>query len=122
MFEDRSIQVKAYNLNTILAEKIESILARNLANTRTRDYYDVYILMTSRAGDIDKVELREALARKAEERGTTVYVDKHRKYLDDIRGSRDLLALWNTYKQKYPYASDIDFDKIVDCLAGALDE
>ncbi|MGO1712685.1 MAG: nucleotidyl transferase AbiEii/AbiGii toxin family protein [Senegalia sp. (in: firmicutes)] len=53
MFEERDISIKAYNLNTILAEKIESILARNVANTRARDYYDVYILLTLRQNDVN---------------------------------------------------------------------
>jgi predicted nucleotidyltransferase component of viral defense system len=115
MFEDRSIQVKAYNLNTILAEKIESILARNIANTRSRDYYDVYILLATRVDDIDKSELLHALTRKAEERGTLIYIEQHEKYLTDIRESHDLLTLWNAYRGKYPYAADIEFSSIVDC-------
>jgi predicted nucleotidyltransferase component of viral defense system len=121
MFEDRSIQVKAYNLGTILAEKIESILARNVANTRARDYYDVYILLTTRANDIDKPELRGAITLKAEERGTLTYIEQHGKYLSDIRESRDLLTLWNAYRGKYPYAEDIEFSTIVDCLAGLFE-
>lgn len=116
MFEDRTIQVKAYNLATILAEKIESILARNVANTRARDYYDVYILLTTRAGNIDKAELLDALNQKAQERGTIVYIEQHVKYLADIRESSDLAALWNAYRNKYPYAEDIEFSGIVDCL------
>jgi len=116
MFEDRSIRVKAYNLYTILAEKIESILARNVANTRARDYYDVYILLATREGDIDKDELLHALAHKAEERGTLVYIEQHDKYLADIRKSHDLLALWDAYRSKYPYAENIEFSSIMDCL------
>jgi predicted nucleotidyltransferase component of viral defense system len=120
MFEDRSIQVKAYNLNTILAEKIESILARNVANTRARDYYDVYILLTTRSEDMDKTGLLAAIDRKAKERNTAVYIEQHEKYLADIRRSHDLLTLWNAYKSKYPYAEDIEFETIVDCLAGVF--
>jgi predicted nucleotidyltransferase component of viral defense system len=117
MFEDRTILVKAYNLSTVLAEKIESILARNVANTRARDYYDVFILLTTRTGDINKTELLAAINRKAEERGTTVYIEQHEKYITDIRESRDLLALWNAYKDKYPYAANIEYPTIVDYLA-----
>ena len=120
MFEDRAIQVKAYNLNTILAEKIESILARNVANTRARDYYDVFILLSTRTADIDKAELLAAICRKAEERGTTIYIEQHEKYLTDISDSRDLLVLWNAYKSKYPYAADIEYPAIIDCLAGVF--
>jgi predicted nucleotidyltransferase component of viral defense system len=118
MFEDRCIPVKAYNLNTILAEKIETILSRNIANTRARDYYDVYILLTTRSDSIDKNELLDALFQKAQERGTLGYVNQHDKYLSDIRESRDLQKIWIVYKGKYQYAEDIEFEEIVNCLGG----
>ena len=116
MFEDRCIPVKAYNLNTILAEKIETILSRNIANTRARDYYDVYILLTTRSDSIDKKELLDAIVQKARERGTLGYIKQHDKYLSDIRESRDLQKIWTVYKGKYPYAEDIEFEEIVNCL------
>lgn len=118
MFEDRCIPVKAYNLNTILAEKIETILSRNIANTRARDYYDVYILLTTRSDSIDKNELLDALVQKAQERGTLGYIKQHDKYLSDIRESRDLQKIWIVYKGKYQYAEDIEFEEIVNCLGG----
>lgn len=109
MFEERSISVKAYNLNTILAEKVESILARNVANTRARDYYDVYILLTLRKNEIDLVSLRSAIRRKAEERNTLVFVDNFEKYVSDIEDSEDLKAIWKSYAEKFPYAESISF-------------
>lgn len=104
MFEDRNIQIKAYNLNTILAEKIESILDRNVVNTRARDFYDVYILLTTRPYDIDKSELLVAIKQKAKERGTESVIANHQKYLKDIEESTDLRAIWNAYTVKYSYA------------------
>lgn len=112
MFEDRDISIKAYNLDTILAEKIESILARNIANTRARDYYDVYILLTLRRNDIDMESLRRAIRKKAEERNTLIYVDNSSKYVTDIEESEDLNAIWEAYTKKYPYAKDIGFLEI----------
>ena len=79
MFEERSIPIKAYNLNTILAEKIESILARNISNTRARDYYDVYMLTSLRKDDINIVDLRSAIIEKAKERNTLIYLDEKEK-------------------------------------------
>jgi len=122
MFEDRFIPVKAYNLNTILAEKIETILSRNVANTRARDYYDVYILLATRSDSIDKKELLDALIQKAQERGTLSYIKQHDKYLSDIRESRDLQKIWTIYKGKYRYAEDIEFEEIVNCLGGIFQE
>ena len=116
MFEDRNIQIKAYNLNTILAEKVESILVRNVANTRARDFYDVYIILTTRPYDIDKSELLKAIEQKAKERGTEEVFVNHQKFLQDIAESRDLRAIWDSYTVKYSYADGIKYDDIVNIL------
>lgn len=116
MFEEREISIKAYNLNTILAEKIESILARNVANTRARDYYDVYILLTLRRNDINLEKLRNAVRKKAEERNTLVYVENYEKYLRDIEDSEDLNAIWESYAEKFAYAEGIRFVEITSIL------
>lgn len=122
MFEDRNIQVKAYNLNTILAEKIESILARNVANTRARDFYDVYILLKTRQQDIESGELLVAITKKAEERNTLEYIEKHDKYIMDISESPDLHKIWEAYQGKYTYAKDIKFMEIVDVLRSSFEK
>ena len=116
MFEDRDISIKAYNLNTILAEKVESILARNIANTRARDYYDVYILLTLRGNDIDLETLRNAVRKKAEERNTLAYVENSEKHLQDIEESEDLRIIWESYTRKFPYAEGIQFGEITKIL------
>lgn len=121
MFEDRNIGVKAYNLNTILAEKIESILARNVSNTRARDFYDVYILLTLRKADLNKDNVKEAVWKKAEERNTTIYIENSKKYLEDISESEDLLKIWNSYKEKYPYAEGIEFAAIISTLRNLIE-
>lgn len=118
MFEDRNITIKAYNLNTILAEKIESILARNVLNTRARDYYDVYILFTLRKNDIDLESLRRAIRKKSEERNTVVYIDNNEKYLRDIEDSEELKIIWESYTRKFSYAKDIQFSEITKILGG----
>ncbi|MFH5836476.1 nucleotidyl transferase AbiEii/AbiGii toxin family protein [Proteiniclasticum sp. C24MP] len=116
MFEERDISVKAYNLNTILAEKIESILSRNVANTRARDYYDVYILLTLRRNEIDYESLRNAIRVKAEERNTLIYLENSEKFLKDIEKSEDLKVIWASYVQKFSYAEGIQFSEITDIL------
>ncbi len=116
MFEDRRISIKAYNLNTIIAEKIESILARNIANTRARDYYDIYILLTLRRNDLDLEDLRSAIIEKAKERNTLVYLENKDKYLKDIAESEDLQKIWDSYTLKYPYAEGIQFYDILEQL------
>ncbi len=121
MFEDRNIEIKAYNLNTILAEKIESIMARNVSNTRARDFYDVYILFKLKNHEIDMNSLRSALKKKAEERNTLIYLEQSEKYLKDIDESRDLREIWTSYKEKYPYAAGIELSEIINILKGILE-
>lgn len=122
MFEERSIEIKAYNLNTILAEKIESILARNISNTRARDYYDVYMLTSFRKDDINIIDLRSAIIEKAKERDTLIYLDKKEKYIADIEESENLQLIWYSYTKKYPYAQGIKFDDIIKKLKEILGE
>lgn len=121
MFEDRNIEIKAYNLYTILAEKLESIMARNISNTRARDFYDVYILFTLRNHEIDMNSLRNALKEKAEERNTLIYLDQSEKYLKDIDESKDLRKVWTSYKEKYPYTEGIEFSEIINVLKNIIE-
>ncbi len=120
MFEDRSISIKAYNINTILAEKIESILSRNIANTRARDYYDVYILMTLKKNEIDLINLKNAIMQKAEDRNTIIYVKNKDKYLSDIDESEYLKTIWKAYTLKFPYAKHIQFTEITNIIKEIL--
>jgi predicted nucleotidyltransferase component of viral defense system len=120
MFEDRYIEVKAYNINTILAEKIETIMTRNVSNTRARDFYDVYILLTTRPADINRDELKQAIIKKSEERNSIVYVENYQKYLTDVLESEDVQKIWDNYRNKYPYAKDILFSDIIKCIEEVL--
>jgi len=120
MFEERDISIKAYNLNTILAEKIESILARNVSNTRARDYYDVYILLPLRRKYVDLESLQNTIWKKAEERGTALYIKNYEKYLADIEENNDLNKIWEAYSQKYPYAKNILFNEITKIIREIL--
>ncbi|MZQ99647.1 MAG: nucleotidyl transferase AbiEii/AbiGii toxin family protein [Acidaminobacter sp.] len=122
MFEDRSINIKAYNIETILSEKIESILARNVANTRARDYYDVYILSILRNKDYKQLDVQDAIRKKAKERGTEVYLNNWKKYLNDIEENTDLRHIWNSYCKKYPYANGINFNLVIDSIRKLLEE
>ncbi|SCZ79027.1 nucleotidyl transferase AbiEii/AbiGii toxin family protein [Acidaminobacter hydrogenoformans] len=121
MFEDRSINIKAYNIETILSEKIESILSRNVANTRSRDYYDVYLLSTLRNMDYNLLDVQDAIRKKAIERGTEAYVDNWKKYLSDIEESTDLRQLWYLYCKKYPYANGLNFNLVVESIRKLLE-
>lgn len=121
MFEERHISIKAYNLNTIFAEKIESIISRNIANTRARDYYDVYVLYNTRKNEIDFLSLSNAIKEKTIERNTEIYLEHKDKFLNDIEDSNDLKRIWSAYSEKYAYAQGIQFGEIITILREILE-
>ena len=112
LFTDKSIDIKAYPLTTILAEKIETILSRNVLNTRARDYYDIYIL-TKLNPQLDYEGLRKSLTIKAEERNSLEYIQNSQKYLKEIKASKELKDIWDNYSRKNQYSKEIDWNDIL---------
>jgi predicted nucleotidyltransferase component of viral defense system len=113
MFEERTIPVMAYNLYTILAEKIETILSRNVSNTRGRDFYDVHILLSMHKDTILREDLLHALREKARERGSLAAIDGHDKFIKDLSKSSDIATIWSNYAKRYPYAEGIALQDIL---------
>jgi predicted nucleotidyltransferase component of viral defense system len=116
MFEERTISVMAYNLHTILAEKIETILSRNVSNTRGRDFYDVYILLSMNRDTISRDDLLHALREKARERESLAAIDNHDTFIKDLSESPDIAAIWDNYAKRYPYAKGITLQEILSLL------
>jgi predicted nucleotidyltransferase component of viral defense system len=117
MFEERSIPVMAYNVYTILAEKLETIFVRSVGNTRGRDYYDVYLLLSLNKETLERGELIHALREKAAERGSTAAIEDHAKILNDIAGSPDIAKIWDSYNKRYSYAKGIALPDIIALIA-----
>jgi len=117
MFEERTIPIMAYNLFTILAEKIETILSRNVTNTRGRDFYDVYVLLSMNKETLSKPELLHALRVKAEERGSVNEIENHSKHLNTIAASPEMQKIWEGYIKNYPYAKGIALADILALIA-----
>ena len=113
MFKERSIPVMAYNLYTILAEKIETILSRNVTNSRGRDFYDVYILLSMNRDTLSREELLHAIRAKAEERSSVAAVKNYAKHLSDIADSPEIAKIWAGYVRSYPYAKGIALSDIL---------
>lgn len=113
---DEPITLWTYNLETILAEKIQTILVRGLLNTRMRDFYDIKILLSIHANDIDYVVLRKAFDATCNKRGTENIFSKAMKIFTNIRYDKHLHTLWKEYQKKYPYAINISYDDIMENL------
>lgn len=115
IFDDKlTFEVWAYNIETVLAEKIETILRRNVFNTRPRDFYDIYILITTQK--FDKNTFDEALKKTIEHRGTKNQIKDFNDTLAIIENSDDLKRMWNNYQKQFSYAKDIEYSLIIDKL------
>lgn len=109
-FEERSIRIMAYNLETILAEKLETVLSRNIANTRPRDFYDIYILYTLRGTDCNLKILKAALEETAVRRGSVSLLSRFESIMGDIRNNPGMQNFWANYQKEFDYARDVSFE------------
>ena len=120
MMADRSISVLAYNLSTILAEKLETIVSRGDQNTRPRDYYDVFILSKLHAGNIEMSSLREALLATTTKRGSTEVVKKYSDIMKVVKNSEIMKRQWNDYRKEFEYAVGIEFEDTCDAVISLM--
>lgn len=115
IFDDqRSYELWAYNIETIMAEKVETILRRSVFNTRPRDFYDAYILATTQK--FDKAMFGDALKATANHRGTAQQIKDVPGILHNIEESPELKTMWEKYRKQFAYAADIEYGQIVAVL------
>ena len=115
MFEERYITLWAYTLETVLAEKIETVLSRGVLNTRLRDFYDLYILQQTETR-IDTNTLSAALAATCRKRGSETVLPDYGRALDEIHASRVMRGLWDNYQKKNSYAAGIAWDAVIGAI------
>ena len=115
MFEDRTIEVWAYNLETVLAEKLETVISRNVTNTRMRDFYDIYILQKLYGEQLSKDVLWDALVATAKKRETLEQIETEDidEVFDELQSSSVMENLWKAYQRNYSYAADIPWHTIM---------
>ena len=116
LFDNDIINIMTYNYETILAEKFEVIISRNIDNTRMKDYYDLYMFVNLKWYDINKDTLREAIINTAKNRETLSYIEDASKYIELISDDSRLKSLWNSYKSNYDYAKDIEFVDTINAI------
>ncbi len=116
MLEDRSIKVWAYNLETVLAEKMETIISRATANTRMRDFYDVYILWKIYGDRISQSIFHDALNATAQKRGTIDLLDDAFEVFDEVENSSVMKKLWLGYQKNFSYAVGLEWHMIMETL------
>ena len=116
MLEDRYIDVWAYNLETVLAEKLETVISRNITNTRMRDFYDIHILLEIYGENLSASVLHDAFAATAQKRRTLVQMKDAATAFDEIEESPVMERLWTAYQKNYSYAVDISWHTIMDSV------
>lgn len=122
MFEDRSVKILAYNLETILAEKIETVIARGDQNTRPRDYYDIYILYKLMSENINLKYLIEALNSTSDKRNSVSILKKYNEIIDTVRTSDIMNAQWSNYQKDFEYAKEVSFDDVCNTVIEIMDK
>ena len=117
--ENVKITLWGYNIETVMAEKVETILSRGVFTTRPRDFYDVYILETTQ--EYDKDIFKEALEVTAVHRGSKEQITDVKRILNQISSSTDLKNMWEKYQKKFTYAKDITYENIMKVLSEILE-
>ena len=113
------IYLYAYNIETVLAEKIETILSRSELNGRMRDFYDVYLIYTRYWDKINIDNFRKAINKTFSKRE---YIGEPFITIDVLRSSDLIKSKWKIYQRKYEYAKDIDLDEILDCIEKMMEQ
>lgn len=114
ILDDETIKLWSYNLETVLAEKIQTILNRGVLNTRMRDFYDIHMLLGIYEDDIDVDVLKDAYRATAEKRQTNTILNSSQRILQDVGDSPEVLTHWERYRKKYKYAENISFEEVVE--------
>lgn len=122
LLEPRSIRVFAYNLETIIAEKLETVITRGDLNTRPRDYYDIYIIHQLQWQNIKPDSLSDALKATAQNRGTLSIIDRYVEILLTIEKSDIMNKYWLDYQTQFDYVKDIRFEDICSTIKDILDD
>ena len=112
LFEDRELKIMTYNIESIIAEKFQTVISRGVLNSRMKDYYDLYYLVTYK--DFSKENLRQAIVKTFEKRKTSLNdIEKNISLISESGFTKDL---WKNYSKKHKYTENIKFDEIIDTI------
>ena len=113
MFEDRSLQIMSYNLETLLAEKLENIMYRGTSNTRMRDFYDIYMLTGKPGIAINDATLYRAFLATSNTRRTTEFIPQFASTLESVESNTEMQKIWNKFCKDNDYVLEHDWHKIM---------
>ena len=114
ILDDDKIDIMAYNMETIMAEKFETVIRRNIGTSRARDFYDLYMFYNLYRGSINFEILKIAVERTAQKRGSTKIISDWKEIIEDMRGDAALDNLWINYCKNNKYAAGISYENVVE--------
>lgn len=121
MFENREIAILAYNMETVLAEKLQTVLSRGTANTRLRDFYDIYILQ-EKISSVDTDKFIAAFRATCQRRNSGAVIANSSKIIDSISDNKNLITLWQIYQKKFSYAAGISWEMVMNAIRVLYDK
>ena len=110
------LNILVYSLETLIAEKYETIIKRNITTTRLRDFYDIYMIFKLKNDKIDVNNLKQAIWETAKNRNSTEEILESKEILEDIKNDEYLNKQWNIYKNENKYVDNIQFSEILKLL------
>lgn len=116
IFENKKIPIMSYTLETVLAEKFQTIVTRGLFNTRLKDFYDVYILINTKINELNKNNLIKAIKNTFERRETILNLEQFNEVIKDLADDDNINNLWNEYVSKNSYAKGIKFEDTINAI------
>lgn len=116
IFEDKRIPIMTYTLETIIAEKFQTVITRGIFNTRVKDFYDIYTLVKIKFNDIDKETLTMAIENTFKRRETKLDIDYFNEVINSLTENDNFKKLWIEYQDKNTYAKGIDFIDTIDAV------
>lgn len=121
ILENDNINLYTYNYETIIAEKLETILKRNTANSRMKDYYDLYYFVTYKWNDIDINTLKSAINTTFTHRNSKEYLKRFNTIIKNILEDETLIVRWDKYRKEHEYAKEIEFNDTIKAIAKIYD-
>lgn len=124
IFEDKKINIMAYTIETIIAEKFESIISKNITTTRAKDFYDLYMLMNKHKNDINNRNIVKAIENTFNKRNTEFNIDNFKEIVEILEDSNVLKRVFTDYQSKLEYTKEVSFDdtiKAINIIIGILE-
>lgn len=121
IFEDKKINIMAYTIETIIAEKFESIISKNITTTRAKDFYDLYMLIDNHKDEINNGVLKKAVINTFNKRNTTYDINLFRETLEILESSDTLKNVFMDYQSKLVYPQEVEYKKTIEALNLIID-